>query len=74
MTPRLLRRVQRTIHLAAAIMLSLSIYSPLGDEASFQITVRFVTVPVLIIIGLGIWSAPKWMARRRRATATAVAR
>ena len=71
MTLRTQRRVQRAIHLLAAVVLAVFIYSPLGDQDAFQVTVRFVTLPILIVTGLGLWLLPKWTASRRRSAASA---
>lgn len=69
MSPRLARRVQRAVHLLAAAVLAVYVYGPWATEPAFQTGVRFVTLPVLIVTGLGLWLLPRWTARRRRASA-----
>lgn len=66
MSSRRLRLVQRTIHLVAATVLAVFLWSPLFDDATWQAAVRFVALPVLTITGFGIWLAPKALAAMRR--------
>lgn len=65
---RALRRVQRTVHLAAGMILAVYVYSPWSTDPAFRDVTRFGVLPLLIVTGLGIWLAPRWLARRRRAT------
>ncbi|MBL8061881.1 MAG: hypothetical protein JNK32_02600 [Anaerolineales bacterium] len=53
-----LRDLQRLIHLMAAPMLILQIYSPLGDIPAFTTMVRFVAIPFVVLTGLVMWQMP----------------
>lgn len=60
------RKVQRVVHMAAAVLLLVYVYAPL--EAQLQDAVRFVVLPVLIVTGIAMWQAPR--IRRLRKTLT----
>jgi thiosulfate reductase cytochrome b subunit len=64
MTAAQQRKVQRAVHLAAALLLVAYLYAPL--EAQLQDAVRFIVLPVLVVTGLAMWQAPR--IRRLRKT------
>lgn len=64
MTTAQQRRVQRGVHLAAALVLVGYVYAPLGTQ--LQDVVRFVVLPVLLATGIAMWQATR--IRRLRKT------
>jgi hypothetical protein len=50
------------------MILAVYVYSPWSTDPAFRDVTRFGVLPLLIVTGLGIWLAPRWLARRRRAT------
>ncbi len=71
MSLRSLRIIQRSIHLVASVVLAAYVYTPLSEEPWLQNSVRFGTVPVLVVTGFAMWLAPKLLASRRRSKAQA---
>jgi hypothetical protein len=57
MTAAQQRKVQRVVHLAAALLLVAYLYAPL--EAQLQDAVRFIVLPVLVLTGTVMWQAPR---------------
>lgn len=57
MTAAQQRKVQRVVHLAAALLLVAYLYAPL--EAQLQDAVRFIVLPVLVLTGIAMWQAPR---------------
>jgi thiosulfate reductase cytochrome b subunit len=53
-----LRDLQRLIHLIAAPLLALQIYSPLGTIPAFTAVVRYVAIPLAVLTGLVMWQMP----------------
>ena len=53
-----LRDLQRLVHLIAAPLLILQIYSPLGSIPEFTAIVRFVAIPFAVLTGLVMWQMP----------------
>ena len=51
------RRVQRAVHLAAALLLVAYVYAPL--EAQLQDAVRYIVLPALVVTGIAMWQAPR---------------
>ncbi len=60
------RKVQRVVHLAAALLLVAYLYAPL--EAQLQDAVRLIVLPVVVATGIAMWQAPR--IRRLRKTLT----
>ena len=58
------RKVQRAVHLAAALVLFSYLYAPFG--AQLQDVVRFLVLPVLVVTGLAMWQAPRIRRLRKR--------
>ena len=56
---RLSGKQQRTIlrysHLLAGMLNVFFVYTPLGDVSAFQLLVRIILVPVIIITGVWMW-------------------
>jgi hypothetical protein len=63
MTAAQQRRVQRGVHLAAALVLTGYVYAPIG--AQLQDVVRFVVLPVLVVTGIAMWQAARIRRLRR---------
>ena len=59
MTPKKQRDVLRSAHLVAAVILIAYLYTPLGDNAVFNIMVRAMVVPVMVVTGLLRWQMPR---------------
>lgn len=57
MTAAKQRKLQRVVHLVAAVALLGNVYLPLGSEAADF--VRFVAFPVLLASGMAMWQAPR---------------
>jgi thiosulfate reductase cytochrome b subunit len=57
MTAAQQRKVQRVVHLAAAILLVAYLYAPL--EAQLPDAVRFIVLPVLVLTGTAMWQEPR---------------
>jgi thiosulfate reductase cytochrome b subunit len=57
------RKVQRVVHLAAALVLAAYVYAPL--EPQLQTAVRFVVLPVLVLTGIAMWQAARIRRLRR---------
>lgn len=57
MTAAQQRKVQRVVHLAAALLLVAYLYAPL--ETQLQDAVRFIVLPVLVLTGTVMWQAPR---------------
>ena len=58
------RRILRSCHLIAGIMLALHVYSPLAEVALFATAVQAVIVPLVALSGLWMWQQPRisrWM-------------
>jgi thiosulfate reductase cytochrome b subunit len=51
------RKVQRVVHLAAAVVLLAYVYAPV--EAQLQDAVRFMVFPLLTLTGIAMWQAPR---------------
>jgi hypothetical protein len=71
MTPGQQRKIQRAVHLGAALTVLVCVYLPLGDLA-LNVS-RFLALPVLVLTGVVMWQAPRLrrlLARRPRAAAT----
>jgi thiosulfate reductase cytochrome b subunit len=51
------RKVQRVVHLAAAVVLLAYVYAPV--EAQLQDAVRFMVFPLLTLPGIAMWQAPR---------------
>jgi len=57
MTAAQQRRVQRLVHLAAALLLVGYLYAPL--EAQLQAVIRLAVLPVLVVTGIAMWQASR---------------
>jgi thiosulfate reductase cytochrome b subunit len=57
MTPATQRKVQRLVHLAAAIVLVGYIYTPIGGH--LQDVARLVVFPLLAVTGIAMWQAAR---------------
>jgi thiosulfate reductase cytochrome b subunit len=64
MTAAQQRKAQRVVHMAAALLLIAYLYAPL--EAQLQDTVRFLTLPALVVTGIAMWQAPRIRRLRKR--------
>jgi hypothetical protein len=68
MTAAQQRKVQRGVHLTAALVLAGYLYAPIG--APLQDVVRFVVLPVLVVTGIAMWQAARirrlWRTLSRR--------
>ncbi len=53
------RTILRYSHLLAGVLNVLFIYTPLGDIWAFQLQVRIILVPVIIITGVWMWQQAK---------------
>lgn len=51
------RKVQRAIHVVAALALLAYVYAPL--EAQLQDLVRVLVFPLLAVTGIAMWQAPR---------------
>lgn len=51
------RKVQRIVHLGAALVLLAYLYAPL--ETQLQDAVRFIVFPLLAFTGIAMWQAPR---------------
>ncbi|MBI3617582.1 MAG: hypothetical protein HY210_05130 [Candidatus Omnitrophica bacterium] len=50
-----LRMVLRWIHIILGLVIVCYIYSPWATFVSFQVIVKFVIVPVIVVTGIWIW-------------------
>lgn len=57
MTPGQQRKVQRIVHLVAAVAMLGYVYAPTG--AQLQDVVRFLVFPLLAMTGIAIWQAAR---------------
>lgn len=64
-----LRDLQRLIHLIAAPLLILQIYSPLGNIPEFTAVVRFAAIPLAVLTGLVMWQMPTFTKLLKRLSA-----
>jgi len=67
MSQRQVRNILRVIHLVAAFLIGMYVYSPLGAEPAFTMAARIVLVPLLLITGLWMWQQArvrKWLGGR----------
>lgn len=53
------RMILRYSHLLAGMLNVFFIYTPLGDVWAFQLLVRIILVPVIIITGAWMWQQAK---------------
>ena len=53
------RTILRYSHLLAGMLNVFFIYTPLGDVWAFQLLVRIILVPVIIITGVWMWQQAK---------------
>jgi hypothetical protein len=65
MTPGEQRRLQRVVHLAAAVALLGYVYAPIGTR--LQGLVRLVVFPLLAVTGMAMWQAARIRRVLRRA-------
>jgi thiosulfate reductase cytochrome b subunit len=68
MTAAQQRRVQRVVHLIAALVLVGYLYAPLA--AQLEDAVRFIVVPLLVVTGIAMWQAPRIRRLRKRVSRT----
>ncbi len=66
MTNKLFRQITRWIHIIGSIVIIVYIYTSLGANPAFMTTVRFVTIPLLVLTGLAMWQQPRLMKLLRR--------
>lgn len=57
MTAAQQRKVQRGVHLTAALLLAGELYAPIG--AQLHDVVRFVVLPMLVFTGIAMWHAAR---------------
>ena len=57
MTAAQQRKVQRAVHLAAALLVVGYLYVPV--EAKLQAAIRLVALPALVATGIAMWQAPR---------------
>lgn len=53
------RDVQRSVHLVASAILLVFLYTPLGDNDVFQLMVRVMVFPLLVVTGTLMWQMPR---------------
>jgi urease accessory protein UreF len=68
MTAAQQRKVQRAVHLGAALLLVAYLYAPLA--AQLQDAVRLMVLPVLVVTGIAMWQAPRIRRLRKRVSRT----
>lgn len=52
-----LRRMQRRVHLIAAVLLAAYVYAPFGDD--LETVIRFGVFPVVSATGIAMWQAAR---------------
>jgi len=50
-----IRTIQRWVHIVFGLIVLCYIYSPLSRSIGFQIFVKWLVMPVLVISGLWLW-------------------
>lgn len=50
-----LRQGLRWLHLILGLLVMCYIYSPFGNLRAFQITMKFIIIPVIVLTGIWIW-------------------
>lgn len=50
-----IRIILRWLHIIIGLILLCYIYSPFSKYAAFQIFVKFIAIPIVVISGLWIW-------------------
>lgn len=50
-----LRMILRWTHITFGLVVLCYIYSPWATFVSFQVFVKFIVVPVIVVTGIGIW-------------------
>jgi len=64
MTISSLRRIARLVHLAAAALVGVFLYSPLGAVDWYRELVAYGVFPLVGFMGVMLWR-PGWFLRRR---------
>ena len=57
MIPTRIRTIQRWVHIALGLTLLCYVYSPWHVYVSFQVFVKFVVIPAIVVSGLWLWKA-----------------
>jgi hypothetical protein len=50
-----LRMILRWVHIILGLVILCYIYSPWAASVSFQLLVKFIIVPVIVVTGIWIW-------------------
>lgn len=50
-----LRMILRRVHIILGLVILCYIYSPWAAFVSFQVLVKFIIVPVIVVTGIWIW-------------------
>ncbi|MDH5646295.1 MAG: hypothetical protein OEZ01_09825, partial [Candidatus Heimdallarchaeota archaeon] len=56
---KLIRQMQRLIHLSSSIILGIFIYTDIFVSSTSQLIIKFVIIPMIVISGIGMWLLPK---------------
>lgn len=50
-----LRVLLRWVHIILGLVLMCYVYSPLGEAKWFQIAIKFIVLPAIVLTGVWIW-------------------
>jgi hypothetical protein len=53
------REVQRAVHLAGGLLTAAYVYTPLQEQAAFDLLVKVVVLPVVAAAGMAMWQLPR---------------
>jgi hypothetical protein len=53
------RDVQRAVHLAGGLLTAAYVYTPLQEQAAFDLLVKVVVFPVVVAAGMAMWQLPR---------------
>lgn len=64
-SPKQGRDIQRSVHLATALVLLAYLYTPLNTNGVFDVMIRAIVIPLLILSGVVMWQMPRIRRWRR---------
>ena len=70
MQPSGIRTTVRWIHLSAAALIGVSVYSPWSSDPVFASVLKFVAFPLLGLTGLALWQQARLLRLRGTASST----
>ncbi|HET8627087.1 MAG TPA: hypothetical protein VFL91_06695 [Thermomicrobiales bacterium] len=59
MSNKHLRDILRIVHLVAAVLIGVLVYSPLAHTFGFVLFLRIIVFPVIAIAGVWMWQMPR---------------